>query len=104
MVATARSPTSVYVTWQQIPKEYIHGELDGYVLFYSHRRTQSPRTKHVGQEISSAVLNDLLPETAYSVQVAGWNGTGYGPFSEVAMATTKKGLFLINLSRAVGNS
>ena len=104
VAATVLSPTSVSVTWRQIPKEYIYGELDGYVLFYSHGRTRSPGRRFVGQDASSAVLNALLPETTYSIQVAGWNGTGYGPFSQIAMATTKKGLFLMILSQAVGNS
>lgn len=98
VAATVLSPTSVSVTWRHIPKEYIYGELDGYVIFYSHGSTQSPRTKRVGKDTSSAILENLMPETAYSIQVAGWNGTGYGPLSQIVMATSKKGLLFMKLN------
>ena len=84
--------TAIKVSWTKIPQEYIVDGLLEYATFYSTENATVPNRKSVHGFADTAVLNDLQPETTYSIQVVGVNRTGgLGPLSSVVTAKTFRG-------------
>ena len=79
--------TSVEVEWQPVPKEFTHGIITKYVIFYTAERGTGE--KEVPASLLKAVVNGLSQSTTYSFRVRAETVKGAGPKSDPKSATTE---------------
>lgn len=76
---TSPTPTSLYVTWQPIDKEYLHGIDGGYCIYIQmHSSTDETRNWTVENNIRDKTISDLKPYRQYKIQVAAKTTPGCG--------------------------
>ena len=84
------SSTSLFVRWNAIPKEFIHGILRGYKVFYG--KTSEPPSKYKTLTLKTdhlkISLTNLAKFTEYCVKLAGFTRIGDGNKSSCFNVTT----------------
>ncbi len=97
------SPTTVAMSWGEIPS--IHQ--NGIILFYkvfcrlrdviSTKRRMKTQLKKNETQLKSIVFTDLLPNMNYDMSVQGYTGAGGGSLSEqLSVLTPQDGKLLAN--------
>ena len=88
--ATAISPTSISVAWNEIEVSKAFGEIIEYTVKY--RRTDGQGVeKEIKSQYRAVVIHGLESHISYGVKVAGSTIKGYGPFSTVVEEVTLQG-------------
>ncbi|XP_068688561.1 uncharacterized protein [Montipora foliosa] len=84
------SHTSLFVEWNAIPAEYIHGVLLGYrVVFWRYNESRDTYdTRQTGPDVLSVLLTDLWIYTKYKIQVLGFTSVGEGSISKEIEVST----------------
>ena len=74
-VVTLAQSREVFVQWDPIPREQVHGILLGYTVTYFgyHGYSQTITTNH-----TQVVIKNLIPAMRYVVIVSGFTARGYG--------------------------
>ena len=76
----AVTPNNITVQWREIPCLSRNGVITGYIV-RAFRNGRVERTVSVGGSTLGATISGLIPSTTYTVQVAGVNSAGTGPFT-----------------------
>ncbi|XP_072174378.1 protogenin B-like [Diadema setosum] len=85
---TSESPTSITVTWNEIPMNRANGVITGYAIaFYAQGSLTYNRTE-VDSHLREFVLSDVMPNSNYSVKMAAKTSVGYGVYSDWVTVTT----------------
>lgn len=109
MTVIRTSYSSLNVSWQPIPKPFIHGILRGYILFYKKTiefETGMNQTVTLLTNMTSYELTDLEPSTNYSVWMFGFTTVGNGTASAVIYGVTdeySESLVILYLPYSVSN-
>ena len=89
--------TSAYVSWKAIPCHHQNGRILRYLVKYDY---ELPNGTFVEQQSETSswnslgiTFNNLLPNSNYSLQVAGVNDAGVGPFSPPLQLVTRGGRY-----------
>ena len=84
------SHTSLFVQWDEIPRDSIHGVLLGYrVLFWRYNESRDTyETKQLGTNERSVHLKNLWIYTKYKIQVLGFTAVGEGAISKEIIVST----------------
>ncbi|XP_038625869.1 contactin-1 isoform X2 [Tachyglossus aculeatus] len=82
------SSSEASVSWKHV----LEKSVEGYMVRYwaSQDREDAAQRVQVTSQDYSAKLENLLPNTQYSIEVCAYNSAGYGPPSEMIEAVTKK--------------
>lgn len=84
------SSTSINVTWDTIPTQFIHGILLGYKVFY--KKTSAPSSQGIfvtrKPDQSHVILSGLEKFTEYCIQLVGFTRIGDGNKSDCFNVTT----------------
>ena len=98
------SHTSLFVEWNEIPRDFIHGVLLGYrVLFWrSNESRDTYETRQIGPNDHAVHLRDLWIYTKYKIQVLGFTAAGEGSISEeIVVLTDEFSKFLLTFTTFV---
>ena len=84
------SHTSLFVQWDEIPPDFIHGVLLGYrVLFWRYNESRDTyETKQLSTNERSVHLRNLWIYTKYKIQVLGFTAVGEGAISKEIIVST----------------
>ena len=78
---TSPNSTSLYVTWQPIDKEYLHGIDQGYCIYVRSKwnsSTEETRNWTVGKDVRYKTIFGLKPYRQCKIQVAAKTTPGCG--------------------------
>ena len=88
---TAKSSTSITVSWQLPPEYARHGTITGFKLFYAKKSSQGSPTVLTNNVTSlSSVVSALDEYTEYEFHVLAFTSKGDGPKSSVVAERTKE--------------
>ena len=80
-------PASLTISWQLPPEKDHNGRITGYVIQYT--RVGSNDTMSVNVTSGTThTMSELVPNIAYSVEVAAMTVNGTGPFSDAIIGTS----------------
>ena len=82
------SSTSLFVGWDAIPKEFNHGILLGYKVFYGKTSEPPSEYKTLKTDLLQVSLTNLEKFTEYCVKLAGFTRVGDGNKSSCFNAKT----------------
>ena len=84
------SHTSLFVEWDEIPPDFIHGVLLGYrVLFWRYNESRDTyETTKLDIKERSVHLRNLWIYTKYKIQVLGFTAVGEGAMSKEIIVST----------------
>ena len=84
------SHTSLFVEWDEIPPDFIHGVLLGYrVLFWRYNESRDTyETTKLDIKERSVHLRNLWIYTKYKIQVLGFTAVGEGAVSTEIIVST----------------
>ena len=84
------SHTSLFVEWDEIPPDFIHGVLLGYrVLFWRYNESRDTyETTKLDTKERSVHLRNLWIYTKYKIQVLGFTAVGEGAMSKEIIVST----------------
>ncbi|KAL3876198.1 hypothetical protein ACJMK2_034068, partial [Sinanodonta woodiana] len=87
------SPTSIIVSWTQIPPEHSNGIITRYRLYYGTGAIME--TKELPVDIRIYILTGLMPDTEYKIRVLAGTSAGYPnlPQEEMPFAILKTSAF-----------
>ena len=103
VTSTNTSSTSLLITWQHIPKKFVHGVLLGYRVFYHQlvdEKEISPRRRKRAIYILNETVVTLPPNTTflgifnlikftnYSFRIVGFTSKGDGKISQTFNVST----------------
>lgn len=103
VTSTNTSSTSLLITWQHIPKKFVHGILLGYRVFYNQLVDEeeiSPRRRKRAIDILNETVVTLSPNTTflgifnltkftnYSFRIVGFTRKGDGKISQTFNVST----------------
>ncbi|ULT96732.1 hypothetical protein L3Y34_004937 [Caenorhabditis briggsae] len=94
VAASARSPHSVMVQWQQPKEEQDSGDFLGYVVRYRLAGYSSLTWNEKNlttKDARNTLVDELITWREYEIQVAAYNKRGLGVFSESIEVTTAEG-------------
>ena len=77
--------SSITVTWDELSCVERNGMITGYKIKYGNR------TVDVAQNVSVYTADGLEPNTTYTIQVAGMNSNGTGPYASTTYTTLPAG-------------
>lgn len=95
---------SILIEWSPVPRQYVHGVLRGYHVYYRAGRPMIKRSVSqmgvikavsVNKSIQSVEITSLEPFTPYDVWVSAYTAVGSGPPSRpVTVTTDEDGMFI----------
>ena len=88
MNATAQSPTSILVTWEDVLAINQNGIITGYQVEYSQSTFGNTTQNITVGDVRSVLLIDLEEYVEYSIRVRASTTAGYGPYSEAIIERT----------------
>lgn len=92
-------PRSIFLQWNPIPQDYLHGILRGYHVFYKEEVSKAKRSAislgivksvSVNMSMESLEITGLKPFTYYDVWVTAYTHAGSGPRSEPIKVITEE--------------
>ena len=86
--ATAQSPTSILVTWEDVLTINQNGIITGYQVEYSQSTFGNTTQNITVGDVRSVLLIDLEEYVEYSIRVRASTTAGYGPYSEAIIERT----------------
>lgn len=89
--------TTITVTWQPVPGEYLPGKFDGYQV-YSAEDVDALSAEDSLTKENWFDLVDLKPGRNYHFAVAAKSNGSMGPLSNISFATTDSGMLRKNLA------
>ena len=88
---TCRSATkSIKVEWNPPKKDFVNGIMKNYKIIYFSTNQHREPDHEESSIITKHMLNNLLPNTNYTIQVKAVNNKGPGPPSESVHCTTNE--------------
>ena len=86
---TGMTSSTISVQWGKVPCIHHNGDITGYSVQYGTTSSGSTQTMEVtGARRTGTTLWNLMPSTAYFIQVAAVNGAGTGVYSELLVNQT----------------
>ena len=79
MSISAVTSSSITVQWEMVPCIEQNGDITGYSVEYTGGGTGTIPV--MGGDTMMVIIQNLMPSTTYSIQVAAVNNFGAGPFS-----------------------
>ena len=90
VTSSAPSPTSIFVSWEEIPPFDRNGIVETYEVVYNPFDTFDGQLMQEARTTSELfiVLNDLEEYLDYNITVRGYTSAGPGPFSDTITEMT----------------
>ncbi|XP_076307991.1 tyrosine-protein phosphatase Lar-like isoform X4 [Tachypleus tridentatus] len=86
------SSSTVVIHWD--PPEERNGQVTGYKVYFT-TRPKLPTTDWNTQNVDNstlAIINDVTPQTIYTIRIQALTGTGSGPLSDLVQVETQQGV------------
>ena len=71
--------SAVRIYWEKIPPTSYKEKLQGYRIRYKRLGSLTYKELSVTRNVTDAVIDGLLPNTEYQIEVNGFNKVGHGP-------------------------
>ena len=90
--------STISVQWGKVPCIHHNGDITGYSVQYGITSSGNTQTMEVtGARRTGTTLWNLMPSTAYFIQVAAVNGAGTGVYSELLVNQTTSSEYISRL-------
>ena len=75
--------SAVRIYWEKIPPTTYKEKLQGYRIRYKRLGSQIYEELNVTRTVTDAVIDGLLPNTKFQIEVNGFNKVGHGPAAKM---------------------
>lgn len=98
-VRSVYTATTITISWNAVPKQYLSGILNGYDVFMAEgvKELSTELYAYGRTKNNSFDFKDLTPGMNYSFAVAAVSNSKTGPVSDVSYATTLSGVCIMFL-------
>jgi len=91
VAAKARSPSSLLVTWSNVPEQHRYGKILLHRVYISRANKPDDFRSFPAENQTQLLLGDLQVYTLYVIRVSARNNIGEGPKSSPITARTMEG-------------